>query len=144
MSVRTLPGGALVVWPETLSRTPWLINKSAVGPQKKKKTDVSHSVRCSFAGLSVQAFVESRNRMTCLVPPAAGANSHYTTVQISMNRQEYSQTAASYFYFQVMKSARANYLYLTICSPGYFDDSFRWSNFRRYISAGFSSSSSWF
>ena len=32
MSVRTLPGGALVVWPETLSRTPWLINKSAGGP----------------------------------------------------------------------------------------------------------------
>ena len=32
MSVRTLPGGALVVWPETLSQTPWLINKSAGGP----------------------------------------------------------------------------------------------------------------
>ena len=31
-SDRTLPGGALVVWPETLSRTPWLINKSAGGP----------------------------------------------------------------------------------------------------------------
>ena len=31
MSVRTLPGGALVVWPETLSRTPQLINKSAGG-----------------------------------------------------------------------------------------------------------------
>ena len=26
------PGGALVVWPETLSRTPWLINKLAGGP----------------------------------------------------------------------------------------------------------------
>ena len=25
-------GGALVVWPETLSRTPWLINKLAGGP----------------------------------------------------------------------------------------------------------------
>ena len=32
LSVRTLQGGALVVWPETLSRTPWLINKSAGGP----------------------------------------------------------------------------------------------------------------
>ena len=32
LSVRTLPGGALVVWPETLSQTPWLINKSAGGP----------------------------------------------------------------------------------------------------------------
>ena len=35
LSVRTLPGGALVVWPETLSRTPWLINKSAEGPRLK-------------------------------------------------------------------------------------------------------------
>ena len=32
LSVRTLPGGALVVWQETLSQTPWLINKSAGGP----------------------------------------------------------------------------------------------------------------
>ena len=37
LSVRTLPGGALEVWPETLSRTPWLINKSAGGPPLELK-----------------------------------------------------------------------------------------------------------
>ena len=33
LPVRTRPGGALVVWPETLPRTPWLINKTAGGPR---------------------------------------------------------------------------------------------------------------
>ena len=45
LSVRTLPGGALVVWPETLSQTPWLINKSAGDPHFKNSNQLSETSR---------------------------------------------------------------------------------------------------
>ena len=55
----------------------------------------------SFAGLTVTATVYSKERMVCLAPPATAGNSLFVTVQVSVNGQEYSKTAASYFYFKV-------------------------------------------
>ena len=54
LSVRTLPGGALVVWPETLSRTPWLINKLAGGPPFFVAVS-SDAAACSDAGAAAGA-----------------------------------------------------------------------------------------
>ena len=54
MSVRTLPGGNLVVWPETLSRIPWLINKLAGGPPFFKLAFI-----CTRVGLALREALEA-------------------------------------------------------------------------------------
>ena len=52
MSVRTLQGGALVVWPETLSRTPWLINKLAGGPPFYHMYDIPYDILYKYYTIS--------------------------------------------------------------------------------------------
>ena len=51
--------GALVVWPETLSQTPWLINKSAGGPPfaEWSTSEAIHPIQqTATGGIQDQAF----------------------------------------------------------------------------------------
>jgi hypothetical protein len=56
---------------------------------------------CRFGAQVVDATVESRERMLCLVPPSLGYASMYVMVQVSSNGQEYSAQAIPFFYFKV-------------------------------------------
>ena len=56
---------------------------------------------CSFDSQTVQATVESRERIVCNVPPAYDNLAKYATVRVSVNGQEYSQNAGSFLYFKV-------------------------------------------
>jgi hypothetical protein len=51
----------------------------------------------------VLASVESRERMLCVVPPLPEYAAQLVVVQVSVNGQEYSEQAISFFYFKVRK-----------------------------------------